>query len=374
MKVLIISGRYPSKKNPTPHIFTHNQAKALRKQGIDVLVLEIDMRSIRRKRRLGFYKDEFDGINVYRMAIPCGSVPVLLPFLSKIGIKYAFKKLLKSFGTPDIIHAHFGEVGSWVAPLKNKCGIPFVLTEHNSGMMRKYRTKKVEKYSKIAYAAADKIIAVGRVLKDSMGDLSDKDIIVIPNVIPDNFMYKNVAKTKFFTFISVGGFINRKRFDITIKAFSAVNKKYPETKLKIAGTGELKDELIKLVGEHNITEDVEFLGVVPNNELPDIYNECHCFVLPSMFETFGVVYAEALACGLPVIATRCGGPEDFIDENNGFLIPVDDIDATIEAMEYMYHSSKNYDSEKISKDILEKVSEESVGSSLVEIYKEVRGS
>ena len=55
-------------------------------------------------------------------------------------------------------------------------------------------------------------------------------------------------------------------------------------------------------------------------EIVKVYEECDCFVLPSAGETFGVVYVEAMAAGLPVIATRCGGPEDFVNEDNGILI------------------------------------------------------
>ncbi|MCL2312965.1 MAG: glycosyltransferase, partial [Firmicutes bacterium] len=98
-------------------------------------------------------------------------------------------------------------------------------------------------------------------------------------------------------------------------------------------------------------------------------SSCHCFVLPSMFETFGVVYAEAIACGIPVVATKCGGPEDFVNDSNGLIVPTDDLESVIGAMEYMYKNAKKYDGDKISVATLEKLNEERIGKSLVNIYE-----
>jgi len=357
----------------TPNsLFVLNQAKALRTQSANVAMLEVDMRSIRRRRKLGFTKTYFDGVLVYRISIPCGPVPYLLPIIAKMGIKYVFKRIIKTWGNPDLIHAHFGEVASWAISVKKKYDLPLIVTEHNSGMIKENRTKKTEAFSRKSYAAADKVIAVGSVLKKSMSDMTGKEITVIPNVLPSFFCLKDTEKHKNFTFVSVGNLIRRKRFDITINAFAIVNRKLPDTRLKIIGTGELEDELKKLVADNGMAENVEFFGLIPNDELPDIYNVCHCFILLSMVETFGVVYAEALACGLPVIATKCGGPEDFINNSNGVLIPTDDLSAAVDAMEYMNNNIGIYNKEKISTGIMHYVGEEAVGASLIEVYNDLQ--
>ena len=96
-----------------------------------------------------------------------------------------------------------------------------------------------------------------------------------------------------------------------------------------------------------------------------------CFVLASRAETFGVAYIEALATGVPVIATKCGGPEIFVHEDNGLMIPVDDLDALVNAMEYMYKNIKVFDREKVSSEIKDKFSPKYVSKKLVEVYEEV---
>ncbi|MGE4284702.1 MAG: glycosyltransferase, partial [Clostridia bacterium] len=88
-------------------------------------------------------------------------------------------------------------------------------------------------------------------------------------------------------------------------------------------------------------------------------------------ETFGVAYIEALACGVPVIATTCGGPEGFVHEENGMLIPVDDEKALLEAMNTMYDNASTYDRAKIAAEICEKFSPDCVAAQLEEIYREL---
>ena len=94
-------------------------------------------------------------------------------------------------------------------------------------------------------------------------------------------------------------------------------------------------------------------------------------MLASRSETFGVAYIEAMAAGLPVIATRCGGPEDFVTEENGILISVDDVQALTDAMEYMILHRNEYDSTKISENTRRQFAPETIAAQLTEIYKEV---
>ena len=124
-KVLIMVDGYPVKENYA-NIFIKNQATALESAGIDVAVLIIDIRSIRRFRRFGFYKEESSELPIWRVSFPWG------PFLPETGQKlinflgcWAYKRIQKEFGKPDIIHAHFGGIGIAGAKIKNLYKIPF---------------------------------------------------------------------------------------------------------------------------------------------------------------------------------------------------------------------------------------------------------
>ena len=106
-----------------------------------------------------------------------------------------------------------------------------------------------------------------------------------------------------------------------LHAFAAL---HGEPRLIIFGDGPESGALRALCAELGLYSRVSFRGHCPREELAEAYAAADCFVLASRSETFGVAYIEAMAAGLPVIATRCGGPEDFVTEENGILIPVDD--------------------------------------------------
>ena len=94
-----------------------------------------------------------------------------------------------------------------------------------------------------------------------------------------------------------------------------------------------------------------------------------CFVLSSNFETFGVVLIEALACGLPLIATKCGGPEDIINKQNGILMDVENQLQLEDAMITMYKNAHNYDKEKLRNYAKEKFGEKTFIENVIKYYK-----
>ena len=94
-------------------------------------------------------------------------------------------------------------------------------------------------------------------------------------------------------------------------------------------------------------------------------------IINSQYETFSLVTAEALICGIPVISTRCGGPEEFIDESNGLLINIDDNNALVSAIEYMLDNHDKYKANFIMEKAKCKFSPEIIGKELFETYKKV---
>lgn len=126
-----------------------------------------------------------------------------------------------------------------------------------------------------------------------------------------------------------------------------------------------------IINECNITDKVRLLGQKTRPELFELMRKSDTFVLASKSETFGVVYIEAMACGLPVIATRCGGPEDFVNDTNGILIPTDDIEDLSKALIKMRLNIDNFDNERISEECYNKFSSENIAKQIVEQYYKV---
>ena len=98
---------------------------------------------------------------------------------------------------------------------------------------------------------------------------------------------------------------------------------------------------------------------------------CNAFVLPSHYETFGVVLMEALSCGKPVISTKCGGPEGIVNSQNGMLVCKKNILALGEAMETMRMNFDKYDNAWIQTDCMSRFGESVVVAKLSNTYTEV---
>lgn len=118
--------------------------------------------------------------------------------------------------------------------------------------------------------------------------------------------------------ISAGRFENQKGFDMLIKSWSIVSKRYPDWNLEIYGSGD-KSSYNKLVEENNIGNSCMLMEAVQN--LNEKFTESSIFAFSSRFEGFGMVITEAMACGLPPVAFACPcGPRDIIEDGvNGLL-------------------------------------------------------
>ena len=101
------------------------------------------------------------------------------------------------------------------------------------------------------------------------------------------------------------------------------------------------------------------------------FETCDCFVLPSHHESFGIVFTEAMACGKPVIATRCGGPEAIVRPESGLLLEVGDVDALADALEHMFRHAHEYDRERIRADFERRFSRAVIVDALEAIYERV---
>ena len=270
---------------------------------------------------------------------------------------------------PDIVHAHFALPGYWGSAIRQKNNIKLVTTEHGTNIANTDIDNQVADTARIAYMCSDYVIAVGSYLKQCMQKLVNCDIDVIPNIINEIFTYNKGAKNEEFSVISIGHLIERKGFDITIRAFSKFVDLYPDGKLTIVGEGILKQELSALVIELGLQNNVEFIGIIHNEKLPAVYSKYHVFMLASRLETFGVVYAEAAACGLPIIATDCGGPRDIVTAHNGIMIPKDDVDAAFNALVTIHEKYAEYSDMEISRDIANRFGEEAIAKQIISVYE-----
>ncbi len=386
LNILIIPSFIFNKKDPTLGSFVFEQAEALHRYGHTVYLAFCDTYSVKEVKRWFHYEEhqeEKNGIFIYRSKAFC-------PLKRRSGFLGCRKRFSKEIiqiyeayladKQIDIIHAHCCAWAGYAAMnLSKKTGIPYVITEHSS-LYRLHSDWIKEKYKKDikrAFAGAKAVICVSGALQKMIKSYCEESQILgnvidcsLFSPIPELQKKENVTFLTVFYMKHYQQFLN-KGIDLLLESFSEVIKEFPHARLLIGGDGAGKQQLVEWIRDKNLSEKVTMLGALSRQEVAQQMQQCDVFVLPSRYETFGVVYAEAMACGKPVIATRTGGPDSFVTEETGIMIDVENQAQLSQAMLFMVENHKKYDSQKIRTHIENLFSMEAVARQLDEIYREI---
>ncbi len=376
MYILIVARRFPPEGTSDGGIFERDQAKALAAMGHKVVYASMDLRSIRRRRKWGMRNFQSDGIDIFEISIPVGAVGKrIFDFAGKYALRRLYRSIKAERGIPDIMHAHFLDEAVMAADLSKREGIPLVITEHSSKMNVTNLPVKMIKRAQRAYSSAARLITVSEALREKIKQNTGIDAIVVPNTVDVKIFAMKQKRTnestRQFHFVSTGNLIEIKGYDLLINAFAEVLKKYSDCELKIWGDGSECKWLLGQIGKLGIADKIKFMGRQEREVLAEDYPNEDAFVLPSRAETFGVAYIEAMASGLPVIATYCGGPEDFVTPENGILVPVNNQSELVNAMIFMIEHRSDYDNSWISDYVRRRFSPERLASDLTGIYKSI---
>lgn len=219
-----------------------------------------------------------------------------------------------------LIHHHVSLTKWWI-PIyfKRKLQCPIVVTEHASVFLN----GKFEQLSplmkfgvKRLYNSAQAIVAVSEQLKKKL-PLSQTTKMVIPNLLLEDWLVQKTTTPSHtpYRFLHVSTVDANKRADGIIRAFhSAIHISDKPAELTIV-SDESTEVLQTLCKTLNLSESVHFIGPTKHKDLQAIYQAHHCFVLNSEVETFSIVSAEALACGLHLITTPVGFAAEFTSKS-----------------------------------------------------------
>ena len=378
MHIMFIPSWYSNVRNKVHGSFFKEQALELQKAGVKVTVAYNEVWPLTMLGKIheekGLKYNVEDGLKTYRYKnynyIPKN--PLMFKVFNK-RMEKLYKEIVKKEGVIDIIHAQSSLWGGISAAyIAEKYNIPLVITEHSSVERGPYVKKSYIPFICDSYKKAQKVITVGNGLKNEIESLSGRrDIEVIGNLVDlSKFTIKKRIKNEKFIFFSLAFLEGEKGFDTLIKSF-AKKFKDKEAVLYIGGDGSQRSWLEALTVENGVKDQIIFLGALSRDDVSKWMNKCDCFVLPSRYETFGVVYIEALASGRPVIGALNGGAEDIINNLNGYLIPIDDIDILAEKMIEVYDNIESYDEEEIRIDCLKRFSPKVIVNKIISVYKEV---
>jgi len=247
------------------------------------------------------------------------------------------KKFILQF-KPDVIHVNigFGPALTIYQMLNKTISIPSLVTIH--GLATDEKPQFVKVYKQI-FAMGDRLSCVSQaILKEVRHynpDIRDKSCCIynglpMPSLEP---LVPNFTPSKI---LLIGRFIERKGFDLAIHAVRLLVNKISEVQLNIAGYGSDEMHLKQLAKNLKLEKNTTFLGAVNQHNALALINEASIVVIPSRYESFGLVALEAMQLAKPIIASRAGGlPEIVRHQDTGLLVEKNNIEQIASAMEYL---------------------------------------
>lgn len=380
MNILIVPSWYEARPGAQLGSFFREQALALKRSGCNVIVADAtlqSMKSTKKKKMFSIQKKDDEGLLTYSYFMPTLGLmrtPKLGAKVCAHNLEKIFRLIIKDGHKIDVIHAHsFYCAGVVATRLGQKYGIPVVVTEHSSAIISKKIDGQKTDLLKETVENSERFICVGNGLKNAVIEYTgtNNNITVIPNMVDKIFSYSEGKGSNTFSFVSIGNLIQRKRFDLTIRAFAKNFKGNHGVKLTIIGDGPLKEELNSLAREQGVEKQVFFTGRLDRNSVACELQKSNVFVLASDYETFGVVYIEAMACGVPVIGTRNGGADDIINESCGILVDTDDVDQLAGAMKLLFSTYQNYNKKHIADQCNSQYGETAISKQLQVVYSDI---
>ena len=286
----------------------------------------------------------WQGVKVYRaFTIKLAGFYQALPSVSFV--KNIFKDV-----QPDIVHFHYlGFLLLRTLKIAKEFGLPTVYTYHMSEehltqpfFMRPFRSLIANKIIKIC----NQIHHVISVSKNLATQLPEKGIqspiqyISNPVIFSEHTPTKSIKNESSFDIFFAGRLDPEKNIPYLLKAFQMLLKTRPNAILRIAGKGTQRSNLEKITKDLGIEAQVKFLGFLTHDELTEYYENCDVFVLPSIFETQGLVAMEAMWFSKPIIVTNriVSAKELVLHGKNGYIV---DASLPEELTNYLYTLSSD---------------------------------
>jgi glycosyltransferase involved in cell wall biosynthesis/phosphoheptose isomerase len=268
----------------------------------------------------------------------------------------------------DLIHANFWMSGLVAADMKRRLGIPFVITFHALGRVRRLHQQQADGFPDVRFTVEDRLVAeADRLIAEAPQDAGDlirlygadpSRIVIVPcGFDPDEFwpLDKASARTAIglpaeeAVILHVGRMVPRKGIETVIRAYARflVDHNAPTKLLIVGGESDEPDpeltpeigRLQRLAAELRVHDRVCFVGRRGRSQLKYYYSAADLFVTTPWYEPFGITPLESMACGTPVIAANVGGLKFSVrDGETGYLVPPGDAEALAERFRLLYSS------------------------------------
>ena len=289
VRILLVSQMYPGPGDPDLGVFVRDLERALAERGHDLDRAVLDRRAGGKLRYLRLARKTLGRARTFR---------------------------------PDIVYAHFLVPTGLIAALATRA--PLVVTAHGRDVRNVGAYPGVRAATRMVARRAAALIAVSdylrRELETKVSEARGKTEVVPSGVDLDRFSLAPAADGA-LRFLCVGSLTLRKNVLRLARAFEQVG----EGTLRFVGDGPLRAELERRPG-------IELAGALPHDRIPDEIAAARVVCGPSLIEPFGQALLEAMARGRTVVATRIGGPPEFVEPDAGLLVDPADEDALVDGL------------------------------------------
>jgi glycosyltransferase involved in cell wall biosynthesis len=368
--IAVIPAWYPTQGRPLDGIFVRDHARAAAR-GAHVAVLVNESRPPAGRRLFSVDDGVEDGLRTFR--IRHLNVPQLGTAGYLLGILTALARLRREGKPVDLLHAHVHRA-AWTAMLV--AGVtrkPFVVSEHSSEFASTGISRAALRRARISFPRAAVVCPVSEFLRARIEAHGiQASFRVVPNPV-DTDLFTPAARApggRPTRIITVAALQPAKGIRELLEALARQRR---ELALDLVGDGPQRAEYEALARRAGLADRVVFHGSQPKSVVASLMQSADFLVLPSLGETFSVVVVEAMACGLPVLATRVGGVPELVDERSGMLVEPGSIEALSAGIGHMLDHHAGYAREPIRERAASTYSLGAVGEVWTAVYRSVLG-
>jgi glycosyltransferase involved in cell wall biosynthesis len=365
VNVLFLTSSYPTEEDPVAGVFVREHARAAAAHA-RIAIVHLD-------RGGGSYRIEAvpdADFHVLRVRYPRSPLAYPLHFL---GAAVAFRRLRRSGFDPDVIHAHFFLAALPPLLLRPLFRRPVVVSEQWSVFLPEDPASLSPVMlwaARHALAKAARVMPASEALMRGMQALGVRARFeVVPNVVDTALFHSEPRpRRERRRLLFVGLLYGAKGVDILVRAFALLAARREDVELEIVGDGPDRAACEELAAALGVSHLVTFSGLQPKTEVAQRMREADVFALASRYDNNPCVAIEALASGLPIVATRVGGIPELVDDNNGLLAEPDDPEALAARMDEALDSLERFDRPAIAATATRRFGTEAVGAALRDIY------
>jgi glycosyltransferase involved in cell wall biosynthesis len=348
LRVLVLTSSYPTPEAPVAGVFVREHVDAVQPH-CDVTVVHLDRSDVRRLEVERFEEG-------WRVRYP--------PRPAAFWHLLAARRGLALAGDYDVVHAHFFLAGFPAVVFQRR---PVVVSEHWSIFLPEDPARLGpggRLAARVAFGRAALVLPVSAALQRAIEAHGIRARFrIVPNVV-DTGLFRPGDEPR-EGLLAVGLLYEAKGFDLLLDALARL----PDERLRLVGDGPIRSALEAQAVRLGVADRVLFHGPAPKAEVAALMRQARLVVVPSRFETSGVVAIEALASGTPVVASAVGALSELLDRGGGLLARAGDAEALADGIREVLARPPQMD--EAAERVRERHSPERVGAELVEIYRSV---